>query len=114
MENGEKNIPGRINPTRFSHIQPRHLIRGIKPHNQGRNPKRSNPSTLRKPLLHPSNILCNILHRNGILDCKSVTLSLDSGAINQDPRIGVEACKRTADMCVEESDFADCAGILEF
>ena len=111
---GERDIPRRINPTRFSHVQPRNLISRIKPHNQSRNPKRSNSSTLRIPLLHPSNILCNILHGNRILHRKSMTLRLYSSPINQDSRIGIEACKGTTDVGVEEGDFADCAGILEF
>jgi hypothetical protein len=90
------------------------MFRRIESHNQSRNAKWSDSSTLGIPLLYSSNELCDVFDGDGIFDSETMALCLDPGSVNEDAGIGVETCKGAADVGIKEGDFFDCSRILEF
>lgn len=65
-------------------------------------------------LLDASNVLGNVVNRNGVLNRQTVRLRFQTGLVDEDSGIGVEASEGEADMGIEELDLGGRdAGVLE-
>jgi len=83
------NSPRGKDTRRFRLIQSRRLTPLIKAHNQCTDPKRPHASTLGVPLLHTSNMLGDVLDRDGVLNGQTVRLGLSTSLVDEDARISV-------------------------
>lgn len=60
-------------------------------------------------------MLRNILHTNGVLDGQAVRLGFETGFVDEDAGIGIEAGEGQGNVVVEDGDFGGRdAGVLEF
>jgi len=54
--------------------------------------------------LNLSDVLCDVLDRNGILDGQTMTLGFQTGLVDKDTGIGVQTGEGEADVVVDETN----------
>lgn len=86
----------------------------IESHHQRTDTERPDATALGIPLLHASNVLGDILDRDGILNRQTMRLRLDSRLVDQYPSISVQAGECQSNVGVEQTDLGWCdACVLE-
>lgn len=85
----------------------------VEAHDERRDAKRPDAPGLGVALLHPRDVLGEVVHRDGLVQGEAVRLRLDACAVDEHARVGGQAREREADVVVDADDLAHRARVLQ-